>query len=153
MLGLVLTAGGARGAYQAGVLKRVGELPAFRRSASPFRIIAGASAGAINGAMLASGSGNFHAATRTLAQLWSQLRVPDVYRTDALSLSLNGLRFLRDLTVGGMRRGAGVQSLLNAAPLRALLRERLPIGGIADAIRKDRLYAVAITATSYHSGK
>ena len=153
MLGLVLTAGGARGAYQAGVLKRIGELPGFRRSRSPFRIIAGASAGAINGATLAAMSGDFYAATRMMAQMWSELRVPSVYRTDALSLSLNGLRILQDLMFGGFVGGAGVQSLLNATPLRAFLQERLPLAGIADSIRKGHLYAIAITATSYHSGK
>ena len=153
MLGLVLTAGGARGAYQAGVLKRIGELPGFRRSPSPFRIIAGASAGAINGATLAAMSGDFYAATRKLALLWSDLRVPGVYRTDALSLSLNGMRILQDLMFGGFVGGAGVQSLLNATPLRAFLQERLPLGGIGESIRKGHLYALAVTATSYHSGK
>jgi NTE family protein len=153
MLGLVLTAGGARGAYQAGVLKRIGELPVFRRGSSPFRIIAGASAGAINGSTLAAMSGNFYAATRFLAQLWSDLRVPDVYRTDARSLSLNGLRFLQDLLFGGAIGGAGVQSLLNATPLRAFLQDRLPLSGIGESIRRGHLYAIAVTATSYHSGK
>jgi len=153
MLGLVLTAGGARGAYQAGVLKRIGELPAFRRARSPFQIVAGASAGAINGATLAARSGDFHAATRALADMWSELRVPDVYRTDALSLSLNGLRFLQDLLLGGAIGRAGVQSLLNAAPLRAFLGERLRLKDIGESIRRGHLYAVAVTATSYHSGK
>src|SRR5258706_197203 len=59
MLGLVLTAGGARGAYQAGVLKRLSEQPALRDRPSPFAIIAGSSAGAINGALLAAGSESF----------------------------------------------------------------------------------------------
>ena len=63
MLGLVLTAGGARGAYQAGVLKRVGEIPALQNRPSPFQIVAGASAGAINGAILAARSEQFGAAT------------------------------------------------------------------------------------------
>jgi NTE family protein len=153
MLGLVMTAGGARGAYQAGVLKRLGELPAFRRRPSPFRIVAGASAGAINGATVAAMSGNFYEATCTLAQLWADLRVPDVFRADALSLSLNGLRLLQDLLLGGVFGGAGVQSLLNATPLRAFLEQRLPLSGIAESIRRRHLYAVAVTATSYHSGK
>ena len=73
MLGLVLTAGGARGAYQAGVLKRIGELPSLRGKPAPFRIITGASAGAINGAAIASLSGNFYDATQMLARLWSEL--------------------------------------------------------------------------------
>ena len=79
MLGLVLTAGGARGAYQAGVLKRIGEIDAFRRQPSPFAIIAGASAGAINGAMIAANGGDFSAGTQRLSHLWSDLSVRDVF--------------------------------------------------------------------------
>ena len=73
MLGLVLTAGGARGAYQAGVLKRIGEIPAFREAPSPFAIVAGASAGAINGAMIGAHAAQLGQAARTLALLWGQL--------------------------------------------------------------------------------
>jgi len=153
MLGLVLTAGGARGAYQAGVLKRIGELPALRGKPAPFQIITGASAGAINGAMMAALSGDFREATQTLAALWSQLTVRDVFKADALSLGLNGLRFLQDLTLGGVLGGAGAQSLLNAAPLRPFLARHLPIDGIGEAIKRGHLYAAAVSATSYHSGK
>ncbi len=153
MLGLVLTAGGARGAYQAGVLKRIGELPALRGKPAPFQIITGASAGAINGAAIASRSGNFRDATQALAQLWSDLTVRDVFKADPLSLGLNGLRFLQDLTLGGFMRGAGTQSLLNAAPLRSFLAQHLPLAGIGEAIARGHLYAVAVSATSYHSGK
>jgi predicted acylesterase/phospholipase RssA len=113
MLGLVLTAGGARGAYQAGVLKRIGELPSLRGKPVPFRIITGASAGAINGAAIAAMSGNFYDATQMLARLWSELTVRSVFKADALSLGLNGLRLLQDLTLGGIIGGAGAQSLLN----------------------------------------
>ena len=67
MNGLVMTAGGARGAYQAGVLKRIGELKSLRRRPSPFQIVTGASAGAINGAMIAARSDDFTQATRALA--------------------------------------------------------------------------------------
>lgn len=153
MLGLVLTAGGARGAYQAGVLKRLGELPSLRGRPSPFQIITGASAGAINGAMVASQSANFREATQTLAGLWSELTVRNVFKADAFSLGLNGLRFLQDLTVGGLVGGAGAQSLLNAAPLRPFLARHLALEGIGEAIARGHLYAVAVSATSYHSGK
>src|SRR5262249_57565022 len=64
MLGLVLTAGGAPGAYPAGVLKRIGEIPGLREAPSPFAIVTGASAGAINGAAVAAGSASLHDATR-----------------------------------------------------------------------------------------
>jgi len=153
MLGLVLTAGGARGAYQAGILKRIGEIPALREQPSPFRIVAGASAGAINGAMVAAGSARFRDATQTLAQLWSDLSVHDVFAADALSLGRNGLRFIQDLTFGGLVGAGNAQSLLDATPLRPFLSRHLRMEGIADAIRDGLLYAVAVSATSYHSGK
>jgi len=153
MLGLVLTAGGARGAYQAGVLKRLGEIRVLRRRPSPFAIIAGASAGAINGAMVAATSGDFAGGTQRLAQLWSDLSVHDVFRSDPIALGRGGLRWLRDLALGGLIGGGTVQSLLDASPLRAHIAEHLPADGISKAIRAGHLYAVAVSATSYHSGK
>ncbi|MFN2425421.1 MAG: patatin-like phospholipase family protein, partial [Candidatus Binatia bacterium] len=80
MLGLVLTAGGARGAYQAGVLKRLAEIPSLRDRASPFSIVTGASAGAINGAALAARSSDFGDAGEDIARLWSELKVEKVFR-------------------------------------------------------------------------
>lgn len=153
MLGLVLTAGGARGAYQAGVLKRLGEIPSLREGPSPFRIVAGASAGAINGAMLAGRGGPFGDATRELARVWAELEVHQVFRTDALSLSLGGLALLRDFTLGSVLGGAGVRSLFDATPLHALLEREIRPRGIAAAIERGDVYAVAVTATSYHSGR
>ncbi len=153
MNGLVLTAGGARGAYQAGVLKRLGELPAFAGRPSPFPIVVGASAGAINGTMIAAGSGDFGAATRRLAELWANLRVHDVFRTDLLALGMGAARWLRDLSLGGVIGGGGATALLDASPLDALLSNSLRLEGIGEAIRDGHLFAVAIAATSYHSGR
>src|SRR5262245_27376793 len=153
MLGLVLTAGGARGAYQAGVLKRIGEVRYFRGRESPFSIIAGASAGAINGAMIAATSADLNAGTQRLAHLWGDLSVHNVFRSDALSLGCGGFRWLRDLVLGGLIGGGTVPSLLDASPLRAHIAAHLPVAGIAEPIRDGRLYAIAVSATSYHSGK
>lgn len=153
MIGLVLTAGGARGAYQAGVLKRIGELRSMRGRPSPFQIVAGASAGAINGSMIAAASADFADSTQRLATLWSELQVQDVFRADPMSLGLNGLRLLQDLTLGGVIGGAGMQSLLDATPLRAFLAHHLPLDRINAALDAGHLYALAVTATSYHSGK
>lgn len=153
MLGLVLTAGGARGAYQAGVLKRIGEIRAFRGHPSPFSIIAGASAGAINGAMVAATSADLHDGTQRLAQLWGDLSVHNVFRSDALALGCGGVRWLRDLALGGLIGGGTVPSLLDATPLRAHIAAHLPVTGISDSIRDGHLYAIAVSATSYHSGK
>ena len=153
MIGLVLTAGGARGAYQAGVLKRLGELPALRDGPSPFPIVTGASAGAINGAMIASGSSSFGSATRALAALWARLSVQQVVRTDPISLGRGALGMVRDLCLGGLLGRTITQGILDASPLRAYLAHALPLEGIADAIGAGHLYAVAISTTSYHSGR
>ena len=154
MLGLVLTAGGARGAYQAGVLKRVGEIPALRDEPSPFAIVTGASAGAINGAAVAGGSGSFHEVTQQLAALWSALRVEDVFRTDLLSLGWGAAGLLRDMALGGLLGHTVTQALFDTSPLRVFLRRQAAAGrhrGRASA--QGHLYAVAVSATSYHSGR
>lgn len=153
MTGLVLTAGGARGAYQAGVLKRVGEIPSLRDRPSPFPIITGASAGAINGAAIASHASSFGEGTRKLASLWSELRVTDVMRTDAVALAGNARKLVVDLALGGIIGAGRVEALFDATPLRAFLATHLPFEGIGEAIGRGHLYAVAITATGYHSGK
>jgi NTE family protein len=66
---------------------------------------------------------------------------------------MNGLRLLQDLTLGGVLGGAGMQSLLDATPLRAFLGRHLPLENLSASILEGHLYALAVTATSYHSGK
>jgi NTE family protein len=151
--GLVLTAGGARGAYQAGVLKRIGELSVFREQPLPFPIVVGASAGAINSAYLAADSSDFSLATKKLAKTWHDLKIQDVFRTDIPSLGVGAARWIRDLSCGGFLGGGEVQSLLDASPLRKLLERSLPMDKIQRSIENGHLFAVAIAATSYYSGK
>jgi NTE family protein len=153
MLGLVLTAGGARGAYQAGVLKRIGELPGIRDGPLPMPIVTGASAGAINGAMIAARSASFREATQELARLWVGLRVESVFRTDARSLAACSLGLLRDVVLGSVLGRTVTQSFFDASPLLELVRRHFEPQGIPDAIAAGHLYALAITATSYHSGR
>lgn len=153
MTALALTAGGARGAYQAGVLKRIGEIPALRDAASPFQIIAGASAGAINGTAVAAYSERLHAGTSQIAHLWAGLTAAQVYRSDLRAMLGTGARFAADVALGRLGRAGRVHALLDAAPLRALLDRELPLQGIARAVDARQLYALAITATGYHSGK
>ena len=152
-IGLVLTAGGARGAYQAGVLKRLGEIKALRGSTSPFAIVTGASVGAINSVMIAAGSDDFNTTTVTLANLWSNLRTSNVFRTDLRSLGLGATRWIRDLSFGGIIGGGRAQSLLNASPLQKMLTDQVPWSGIGANIRRGNLYALGIATTSYFSGK
>ncbi|MEX2205702.1 MAG: patatin-like phospholipase family protein [Myxococcota bacterium] len=153
MLGLVLTAGGARGAYQAGVLKRVSEIPALRGRPSPFLIVAGASAGAINGAILAARSEDFASAASELARVWGELRVEQVFRTDLGALALGAAGLARDFALGGLLGHTLSTGLLDTSPLESLLESVFPSTGIYDAIVNGRVYAVAVTSTSYHSGR
>lgn len=153
MTGLVLTAGGARGAYQAGVIKRISELRSLREGPSPFPIIAGASAGAINGAALAASNSNFSEGAAVLARLWSQLTFADVFRTDAAALARTGTRIAIDMALGGLIGGGRLDALVDSTPLRAFLSRHLNFDGITASINSGHLYAVAITATGYHSGK
>ncbi len=151
--GLVLTAGGARGAYQAGVLKRIGEIPAFGHATSPFPIISGASAGAINGAVIAAHSSAFLEGTVKLAELWAGIRPRDVFRTDPLALAGNAARMALDFALGSVLGAGRVRGLLDTSPLRRFLGAHLPVWQIGEAIARRDLYAIAVTATSYHSGK
>jgi NTE family protein len=153
VLGLVLTAGGARGAYQAGVLKRIGELPGLRDRPLPFPIVTGASAGAINGAMVAARSASFREATQLLAHLWAGLRVADVFRTDAPSLAAGAVGLVRDVALGSVLGRTVTQSFFDASPLCDLVARQFDPRGLPEAIAAGHLYALAITATSYHSGR
>jgi len=152
-LGLVMTGGGARGAYQAGVLKRIGEIQRVRAEGNPFPIIGGTSAGAINGSALASGSDDFALATETLAQVWAGLRPSDVFRCDGLSQARNSLTWIMDLSFGGVLGGGNARSLLDASPLRHFLAKHLECDRINANIKRGYLYALAISATNYNSGK
>lgn len=153
MTALVLTAGGARGAYQAGVMKRISELPVYANSAAPFSIITGASAGAINGAAIASQHGDFSASAKLLVKLWSNLQASDVYRTDTLSLLQNVGRLALDFSLGGLTGAGRVSALVDSSPLYGFLSQNLSLDGIRRSVREGGLYALAITATGYHSGR
>ncbi|HET8707964.1 MAG TPA: patatin-like phospholipase family protein, partial [Pseudomonadales bacterium] len=153
MTALVLTAGGARGAYQAGVLKRISELPAYANAAAPFSIITGASAGAINGASIAAQHDQFRSAAELLVKLWANLKASDVYRTDAFSLAKNAGRMALDFALGGIIGAGRVHSLVDASPLYKFLAGTVRLDGIRRAVNEGSLYALAITATGYHSGR
>jgi len=152
-LGLAMTGGGARGAYQAGVLKRIGEIKWVQTHGNPFPIIGGASAGAINGSALAVGSDDFAAVTRAIAELWSRLRPSDIFHCDVLSQARNSLTWMLDLSFGAVFGGGNARSLLDATPLRRFLRRHLDCDRIQENIRRGHLYALAISATNYNSGK
>ena len=152
-LGLVMTGGGARGAYQAGVLKRIGEIKQVQTHGNPFPVIGGSSAGAINGSALAAGSDDFALATKILARVWSDLKPSDIFHCDVLSQAHNSLTWILDLSFGALLGGGNARSLLDATPLRDFLYAHLHCDRIRDNIKRGHLYALAISATNYNSGK
>ena len=152
-LGLVMTGGGARGAYQVGILKRIGEIKRVQTQGNPFPIIGGSSAGAINGAALAVGSDDVASATKVLAEVWSDLKPSDVFHSDVLSQARNSLTWILDLSFGGVLGGGHAHSLLDATPLRHFLNEHLHCERIHHNIKHGHLYALAISTTNFNSGE
>lgn len=153
-LGLVLTGGGARGAYQVGVLKWI----ARSYPDISFPILTGVSAGAVNTAGLAAAPGTFQQAVDTLEQLWRGLTVDQVFRAGPVPLIRHGFGWGVRLVSGGSPSAPRVQGLLDTQPLRELLTEVLApvrgeITGIDYNLAKDKLKAVAIITTSYTTGQ
>ena len=149
-VGLVLSGGGARGAYQAGVAAGIAELVAKRGGSSiPFSLIAGASAGAINASFLAARADDFIQATRQLAAFWSDLKTRQVFRTDFRAISKTSWQWTSDLALGNLKRHKGAQALLDTSPLRHLLEKRIPFERIKPHIDSGILKAFEVTATDY----
>ncbi len=147
---LTLTGGGARAAYQVGVLQAIGELVP-RQSWNPFPIVCGTSAGAINAAVLAAHAMDFRAGVQRLAHVWENLYADQVYRSDSKSVRETAAHWLRGLMPGGMRTERPI-SLLDNAPLAALLGRAIPFEQIGEGIAGGALDAIGITASGYTSG-
>lgn len=156
---MILTGGGARAAYQVGVLSGVmdildpGRSPGF---ANPFAIISGSSAGAINAAAIGCFADEPHVGMERLRNLWSNLHTNMVYHADAVGLIHTGLRWLGTLAFGWLApglRSQQPQSLLNNAPLGELLRATLDFERLRENLAKDYIDALAITATAYTTGE
>jgi NTE family protein len=143
---LILPGGGARGSYQAGVLKAIDEIT--ESAANPFPVICGTSAGAINAAVLASHAHEFSKGVDRLEHFWSTMECSRVYRTDAWSVLKTGLQWALSLSLGG-RLVPHPKSLLDNEPLRAFLERALQLDGIAEAIGRDALRGLCITASGY----
>lgn len=145
---LVLTGGGARGAYQAGVLKYIAEnIPEAH-----FETLVGSSSGAINIAGIASEGGNIRKAGPRIAELWCNLEMQQVFRTDFFSLAGIGIRWLYDLTLGGILGRPAAHHLVDTNPLRDLLSELYKPEKVSAAIESGVLRTVAVSATEVYSG-
>ncbi|MHB8347205.1 MAG: patatin-like phospholipase family protein [Acidiferrobacterales bacterium] len=150
-IGLIMSGGGGRAAYQVGVLKAIAEmLPPD--TPNPFAIICGASAGAINSTALAIYARNFQQAARRLERVWSNFRVDQVFRADARGLFVNWVRWLAALFLVGMGRG-NPAALLDRAPLCSLLQRYLPCDRIQQSIDAGYLHALCIATSGYSSGQ
>lgn len=148
---LVLTGGGARAAYQVGVLLAVREVWG-KRPGNPFPILCGTSAGAVNAVALAVFSADFNEAVRKLAFIWRNFRVDHVYRADTLAIAESVMRWGSAVFLGWLFRQSP-RSLLDNAPLRALLENQLDFGSIDRAIAAGHLRAISVTASGYTSGE
>lgn len=149
--GLILSGGGARAAYQVGVLAAIADLLP-ESSDNPFEVIVGTSAGAINAVSLASGALDFQQSIRKLTAVWQSFSTNKVYRTDWLGVLRQAGRFVGKNLLG-FGRGLEPIALLDNAPLRELLLKELDFSGISLSVARRKLRAVAITAFAYQSGQ
>lgn len=148
---LVLTGGGARAAYQVGVLKAAAELLP-KRAHNPFSIITGTSAGAVNAVALGASANNFRLAVKKVERIWSNLHVHQVYKSRSVDLVGGMLR----MAISLFHQGSGVRkpiSILNNEPLAELLSRVIDFGDLERRLEGGLLDAIGITASSYDSGE
>jgi len=157
---LVLSGGGARAAYQVGVLRalvriRRDALGPVARLRCPFGVICGTSAGAINAAALACHADRFEAAVEVIARVWQNFRAEQVYRADSLGVIRSGAQWLTMMSIGWVIarwRRARPRSLLDNTPLAELLQRLVPLQRLPMMLEQGHLHALAVTASSYSSG-
>ncbi len=144
---LIMPGGGARAAYQVGVLKALAETTG-NYSDNPFPILCGTSAGAINAVALASREENFQQSCFWLEKLWQELQTDHVYRNDWTGIMRNAWRLSMSLFNSGIAIGRPV-ALLDNIPLKQLLREKIDFSGIGRNLQSNKLSAVSVTAMNY----
>ncbi|UGQ47615.1 patatin-like phospholipase family protein [Massilia endophytica] len=157
--GLIMTGGGARAAYQIGVLQAISEIlweAGWPPSRNPFQIICGTSAGAINATALACRADNFGEGVQTLLDVWTNITVEQVYRADSIGVLRSGARWLSLLSFGWLLRkwrAAPPMSLLDNTPLVNLLHRMLDLPRLDTVLQEGLLHALAVTASSYTGGQ
>ena len=157
--GLIMTGGGARAAYQAGVLDEISNIlqeEGWDPKDNPFGIICGTSAGAINATALASRADDFRESVSTMLQVWENFEVAQVYRADSLGVIRSGARWLSIMSFGWLLnkwRKSPPTSLLDNAPLEGLLNRMLDLDRLDRSLASGCLRALAVTASSYTAGQ
>ncbi|HYL25248.1 MAG TPA: patatin-like phospholipase family protein [Burkholderiales bacterium] len=147
--GLVLTGGGARAAYQVGVVKAVRDVLGAPNK-NPFPILCGTSAGAVNATTLAVFADDFSGAVATLLEQWENMHCHHIYRTDAWHIMKSGARWLAAMMLISRHNPI---ALLDNTPLAAMLTRNLAFERIQTNIDAGALYAVCVTASGYTTGQ
>jgi len=148
---IVMTGGGARAAYQIGVLKAIAEL-LDKGGPSPFQIVCGTSAGAINAVSLATMADDYNHAVAQMLRVWGNFHVEQVFESDLKSILKTMSKWLATLMLGGLGKRNPL-ALLNRKPLKMLLSEKLAFNRIQRVIDDGFLHAISITASGYTSGQ
>jgi NTE family protein len=152
-LGIVLTGGGARASYQVGVLRALYEILNPLSNGPVFDYLSGTSAGAINTAYIAALSKDYDKATKELIRVWTHLEPDQVYKTNPISLSRIGARWITGSVLGGLKKeGSNFNYLLDNTPLRNLLTRSINLEQIRENIHFGVVKGMALTATNYTSG-
>jgi NTE family protein len=148
---LILSGGGARGAYQAGALRALYEICAECGNFYPFRNLVGVSAGAINAAYLASAAQDLDTGTKKIAMLWRSLSTRDVFQTDYVTVGKTALRLMRSVALGGFNSKLRPTKLglLDVTPLRDLLSEHIDFPRIEQNVKDGLINSLCITALDY----
>ena len=149
-LGLVLTGGGARASYQVGVIQAIAEITGATQS--PFNIMTGVSAGAINASYLMSRADQFNTAAKGLYDLWMSLTSEKIYRTDASSFAALGSKWLGTVGMGGALSKKKANHLLNTQPLRELLQQEMCLDKLPQYFKSGILRGVSVSVTNYLTG-
>ena len=150
--GLVLTGGGARAAYQVGVLKAISKLVFKSQCGNPFPIISGTSAGAINATVLASYAHSPTVGIRSLEKVWQNFTVDQIFRSDFRGIVHNAARWTKSIFIHEYHKTRQL-SLLNNRPLKDLLARVIHYQNIQRAIDNNQLDALCITASGYTTGQ
>jgi len=148
--GLILTGGGARAAYQVGVLRAIANLRP-RGSHSPFPVICGTSAGAFNAASLATEADDFRHAVSRLVRIWANFRSGQVFRSDTIGIARTGANWLLAMMSTGLLGRSESLYLLDRTPLRELMEQHFDARRLQAHIDAGLLHALSITASGYTS--
>ena len=147
-----MSGGGARGAYQAGVLAGLADIGLISGDEPlPFGILVGSSAGAINAAGLAAFADQPVKGIAALEKAWGKVEASQVFRTDLRSMGGIGIRWARDLSLGGLMGNVAPKSLLDTEPLRDTIQSWIPFERISPNIDAGHVRALALTATDLYT--